>query len=412
MNSNEEKVEVSPKGHRRPMMFIVAGALLIGVMVAAGFAGGRMLGPKKSETPATLPVSNVNPIDEMRAFAQCMRDHGIANFPDPTNDGINLNGTGVDPESPEFQAAKKACEALLPEPMRQAAPARESGREGRQVRRIGTRGNSAWQKVVPGGDCACADGSEFAFWDHKADPDKVVFYLDGGGVCFDAASCANQNTPGTEEREGPDYDPNIDGENPGSEGGMFDFSRADNPFRDYSFIYVPLCTADSHLGNVTREYSPGLTVEHKGFVNGTAALGYLTEHYPDATQVVVLGKTAGAAAAPIYGGLIADRLSNAHIIVFGAQCGAFPDDPDLNAKIGELWGAFNNIPDWEVNKGLTARDWGVRRFWIQTGLHGPAIVMARFDYAFDPNATETLKYLSLNGIDPENTLALIDANDA
>ena len=183
-----------------------------------------------------------------------------------------------------------------------------------------------------------------------------MFYLDGGGVCFDATSCANANTPSTGERAGPDYDPNIEGENPASEGGMFDFARADNPFRDYSFIYVPLCTADSHLGNLTREYSPKLTVEHKGFVNSTAALNYLAEHYPNATQVVVVGKTAGSVAAPIYGGLIADLLPNAQITVFGAQSGAFPDDPDLNAKIDEVWGAFDNMPDWEVN-GVKLVDW-------------------------------------------------------
>jgi len=265
---------------------------------------------------------------------------------------------------------------------------------------------------VPGGDCECADGSGFAFWERRADPTKVVFYLDGGGVCFDATSCASTNTGSTTgESAGPDYDPNIEGENPAAEGGIFDFSRADNPFADYSFVYVPLCTGDSHLGDVTREYSPELTVEHNGFVNGTAALSYLAENYPDAAQVVVLGKTAGSVAAPIYGGLAADLLPDAQVTVFGAQSGAFPDDPDFNAEIlGELWGAYDNMPDWEVNEGLTARDWGTTRFWIQAGLHDPDIVMARFDYAYDPNAAEAVEYLT--GIDPSDLVALIDANEA
>ena len=62
-----------------------------------------------------------------------------------------------------------------------------------------------------------------------------------------------------------------------SEGGIFDFARADNPFADYCFIYVPLCTGDVHLGDATREYSPELTVEHNGFVNGTTTLNYVAE---------------------------------------------------------------------------------------------------------------------------------------
>jgi hypothetical protein len=193
---------------------------------------------------------------------------------------------------------------------------------------------------------------------------------------------------------------------------MFDLTRDDNPFRDYSFIYVPLCTADSHLGNATREYPSGLTVEHKGFVNGTAALNYLAENYSHVTQVVVVGKTAGSVAAPLYGGLVADLLPDAQVTVFGAQSGAFPDNPDLNAKIvGELWGAYDNMPDWEVNEGVTARDWGPRRFWIQASLRDPDIVLARFDYAFDPHAVEALESLSANGVN-SNTLTVIDANEA
>src|SRR5262249_40413511 len=155
----------------------------------------------------------------------------------------------------------------------------------------------------------------------------------------------------------------------------------DNPFRDYSFIYVPSCTGDAHLGNATRKYSPQLTVQHKGFVNGTAALDYLTKHYPHAARIVVVGKSVGSIAAPVYGGLAADRLPHARVIVLGAQSGHVPDDPALNAKVfGKLWGAYANMPDWEVNRGLTARDWGAPRFWIQAGRHDPELVLARFDF--------------------------------
>ena len=167
---------------------------------------------------------------------------------------------------------------------------------------------------------------------------------------------------------------------------------------DYSFIYVPSCTGDVHLGDATREYSPELTVEHNGFVNGTAALNYLAEHYPDATQVVVVGKTTGSIAAPVYGGLVADLLPDAHVTVFGAQSGHIPDDPDLNAQIAELWGTYDTMPDWEVNHGLTARDWGPTRFWIQAGLHNPDIVLARFDFAYDREAAEGVEAMGLRPV--------------
>jgi hypothetical protein len=264
-----------------------------------------------------------------------------------------------------------------------------------------------WKKVVPGGDCECADGSEFAFWERRDNPTKVVFFLDGGGACYDAATCAFTGLGTGGEAN---YDWSIYGEDPAREGGIFNLARADNPFRDYSFIYVPACTGDAHLGDVTRKYSSRLTVEHNGFVNGTAALSSLAENYPDAAQVVVVGKTDGSVAAPIYGGLASDLLPDAQVTVFGGQSGHIPDDPDLNAEIlGELWGAYANMPDWKVNKGLTARDWGAPRFWIQAGLHDPDIVLARFDYAYDREAAGSSE---VTGVDPSHQLAVIDANEA
>jgi hypothetical protein len=261
-----------------------------------------------------------------------------------------------------------------------------------------------WKKVVPGGDCECADGSEFAFWERRADPTKVVLFLDGGGACWDAKSCAFTGLGAGGEAN---YDWSIYGEDPAQEGGIFDFARADNPFRDYSFIYVPVCTGDMHLGDVTRKYSPKLTVEHNGFVNGKAALSHLAEHYPEAAQVVVVSK--GGVAAPLYGGLASDLLPDARVTVLGAVSGHLPDDPDLNAELGERWGAYANMPDWDVNEGLTARDWGAPRFWIQAGLHDPDIVLARFDFAYDREAAEDAQ---VTGVDPSRNLAVIDANEA
>ena len=59
---------------------------------------------------------------KMEAYSQCMRTHGIADFPDPTSGpdggaGFQLRGgpgSDIDPNSPKFQAADKACRPLLP----------------------------------------------------------------------------------------------------------------------------------------------------------------------------------------------------------------------------------------------------------------------------------------------------------
>lgn len=54
-------------------------------------------------------------------YSQCMRSHGIADFPDPSfqGGGIRISiragpGSDLNPNSPQFQAAQQACQKLLP----------------------------------------------------------------------------------------------------------------------------------------------------------------------------------------------------------------------------------------------------------------------------------------------------------
>jgi hypothetical protein len=49
------------------------------------------------------------------AFSECMRSNGVTAFPDPSpGGGINLDGTGINPGTPAFQAAQTACLKLMP----------------------------------------------------------------------------------------------------------------------------------------------------------------------------------------------------------------------------------------------------------------------------------------------------------
>jgi hypothetical protein len=49
---------------------------------------------------------------EVLKYARCMRAHGVSNFADRTSSGLSLSG--VDPNSPRFQAAQRVCRSLLP----------------------------------------------------------------------------------------------------------------------------------------------------------------------------------------------------------------------------------------------------------------------------------------------------------
>jgi hypothetical protein len=49
-------------------------------------------------------------------YSQCMRSHGLPNFPDPTEspNGISLRLDGIDPNSAPFRSAQSACRSLSP----------------------------------------------------------------------------------------------------------------------------------------------------------------------------------------------------------------------------------------------------------------------------------------------------------
>jgi hypothetical protein len=51
-------------------------------------------------------------------YSECMRTHGLPNFPDPTQSAddisLRLGGPGLDPNSARFQAAQRACRPLAP----------------------------------------------------------------------------------------------------------------------------------------------------------------------------------------------------------------------------------------------------------------------------------------------------------
>lgn len=67
--------------------------------------GGGGSGSSSGSAPGTATV----------AYSQCMRSHGISNFPDPDNHGslTITSSMGIDTHSAMFGAAQKACHHLM-----------------------------------------------------------------------------------------------------------------------------------------------------------------------------------------------------------------------------------------------------------------------------------------------------------
>ena len=257
-----------------------------------------------------------------------------------------------------------------------------------------------WEEHVPGGDCQCGDGADFRFYSRVADPEKVMLFFQGGGACFSLATC---------NPDDPSYTTVATGLQPESGSGVFDFENPDNPFRDWSMVFVPYCTGDVHLGDNTNTYGPGVTVNHKGYVNGKAAFDYMVEAFPDATEVFVTGSSAGGVPSPLFGGLASDAYPDADVAVLADASGVYADNPAVNVAIGNLWGAFNNTPDWPEIEGQQPEDFSIPGLFVNSGLHDPDIRFARYDNAYDEVQQS---FSSLAGLSNGDLLDIIQANEA
>jgi len=100
-----------------------AGQVTAVLLIAAASATACGASPS-SPGIANLGTSSASPTSSSAgqgsalAYSQCMRAHGISDFPDPDSDGsISLNaeaGSDLSPSNSAFQAANNACKSLKP----------------------------------------------------------------------------------------------------------------------------------------------------------------------------------------------------------------------------------------------------------------------------------------------------------
>jgi len=96
----------SPAVPGRRLRLTAAAATCAALLAACGSSGA-------SGTGTTSAAAGRDPALQ---FSNCMRAHGVTNFPDPSSGGgLLLNSkSGINPQSPAFQAAQKACGRYAP----------------------------------------------------------------------------------------------------------------------------------------------------------------------------------------------------------------------------------------------------------------------------------------------------------
>jgi hypothetical protein len=82
-----------------------------------------LLDPPPQQSAGLTTAQQQHVLSELLNFAQCMRSHGVPNFPDP-NSASTIWGPGggllftvpssISQNAPQFVAAQNACKSLMP----------------------------------------------------------------------------------------------------------------------------------------------------------------------------------------------------------------------------------------------------------------------------------------------------------
>ena len=139
----------------------------------------------------------------------------------------------------------------------------------------------------------CIAGSPFTVFTKAGNPYKLMIFLDGGGACwqdFYFCSITADDDIGTTDPA------------PGIFGQSFDTGTEviDNPFADYSMMFVSYCDGSVHSGDNDVEdanFPFGPVRYHRGLRNLTAALDLARDVFPYTQTILLTGASAGGVGA-------------------------------------------------------------------------------------------------------------------
>lgn len=132
----------------------------------------------------------------------------------------------------------------------------------------------------------CLFGAEYQISIRRGASNNVLFYLQGGGACWNAESCLDLKAASdTAVRDAAT--------------GILDPSQAGNPFKDWNVVFVSYCDGSVFSGDNVILYRD-VTAYHHGLQNVGAAVTAMQRAFPSPDKVLVAGSSAGG-----YGTLVA-----------------------------------------------------------------------------------------------------------
>ena len=234
--------------------------------------------------------------------------------------------------------------------------------------------------------------SQFYFFAKGGSVNKLVVYFEGGGACWHTMNCIYESTTNTGVR--------ATVESLGDNDGIGDDDNPDNPFRDWSMVYIPYCTGDIHSGANDYDYPDDLgfhllpdfnhwTIRHRGKVNFRVVLQWIQDTFTAAPdKIFVTGSSAGAYGALMNFPDIRDAYPSSTAYCFpDAGNGIMPDsDAAFKDLAQEQWNL--QLP-WQVEgfvEGVNDfTDFTSGEIVAMIANHYPDTIMAPYTSAWDHN---------------------------
>jgi hypothetical protein len=105
------------RGHRSPRLRRMRVAAVITVMVAAALLATACSGSPSSTGSGGAPNAGGSAASQLIAYTQCMRSHGVPDYPGPNSNGQMpkiTSGQQVGASDSRLTAAQGACQAMWP----------------------------------------------------------------------------------------------------------------------------------------------------------------------------------------------------------------------------------------------------------------------------------------------------------
>ena len=186
----------------------------------------------------------------------------------------------------------------------------------------------------------CIAGTAFSVFTREGNPSRLLIFEQGGGACWQDFYNCNVLSEAQEP--------------PAPPVGIWDFASKDNPFADYSIVYMPYCdgsvfTGDNDVFDPAFGAAIGVPAAvvrfHRGMRNQTAGMDLAKQMFPHASRITVAGSSAGGVGAAGFAPFLVRLLYGNQV-----KLTVFNDAGPITTNLAATGDIATRAADWDFGK--------------------------------------------------------------